>query len=152
MYFAALILTLGVHLPLSPFVRRVLSFYRLVPTQIGPGSWRVVLGFEALCAHQRVVFGIDEFRSIYQMKLPKDKPGYFSPRTGADKLILGIGDSDSGWRENVVHVTEPWESNISSEQGTIRREWNPLGTGFSNLQCLFTATSRPLLDYSFHLF
>ena len=47
-YIAAQVLALGVHLPLPSFAREVLVFYNLAPTQISPGSWRVILGFAAL--------------------------------------------------------------------------------------------------------
>ena len=61
-YIAAQVLALGVHLPLPSFVRKVLSFYQLAPTQISPGSWRVVLGFSALARSQEVTLGVEEFR------------------------------------------------------------------------------------------
>ena len=37
-YIAAQVLALEVHLPLPSFVRKVLSFYKLAPTQISPDS------------------------------------------------------------------------------------------------------------------
>jgi hypothetical protein len=79
-YIAAQVLALGVHLPLPAFAREVLAFYRLAPTQISPGSWRVILGFAALGRSQDIQLGVEEFRVIYFLKPLKDNSYYFSPR------------------------------------------------------------------------
>lgn len=119
--------SLGAHLPLPPFAWKVLSFYQLAPIQIGPDSWRVILDFEALCAHQKVNFGVEKFRSLYQLKHVRDKSYCFAPRKGIDRLIVDVPESDTGWLTSMVYVTGPWESNNLSEQGTVPREWNQLG-------------------------
>jgi len=126
-YIAAQVLALGVHLPLPPFVRSVLSFYKLAPTQISPGSWRVVLGFAALGRSQEVELGVEEFRSIYFLKPLKDGAYCFSPRKGKDKLITQVPDSDSGWKNSIVLVTGSWESSIPSERGSVPRCWGKPG-------------------------
>jgi hypothetical protein len=130
-YIAAQVLALGVHLPLPSFVREVLSFYKLAPTQISPGSWRVVLGFAALARSQEVALGVEEFRSIYFLKPLKDGAYCFSPRKGKDKLITQVPDSDSGWKNSIVLVTGLWESSIPEERGSVPRSWGKPGMSLS---------------------
>jgi len=126
-YIAAQVLALGVHLPLPSFVREVLSFYKLAPTQISPGSWRVVLGFAALGRSQEAELGVEEFRTIYFLKLLKDGAYCFSPRKGKDKLITQVPDSDSGWKNSIVLVTGLWESSVPEERGSVPRFWGKPG-------------------------
>ena len=48
-YFHPQVLAFGVHLPLSIFVHRVLTYYDFTPTQLTPSAWRTLLAFETLC-------------------------------------------------------------------------------------------------------
>ena len=44
-----LVLGLGLRLPTMKFVRSVLIFYRVAPSQLTVVAWQTILGFEALC-------------------------------------------------------------------------------------------------------
>ena len=44
------ILALGLKLPLTKFVRGILSHFRVAPSQLSGVTWRIVLRFKALCA------------------------------------------------------------------------------------------------------
>jgi hypothetical protein len=57
-YFSPMVLAMGVHLPLSPFVGEMLAYYNVPPAQLGPGSWRVALAFEALCRVQKCLISL----------------------------------------------------------------------------------------------
>jgi hypothetical protein len=93
-YVAAQVLALGACLPLPLFARQVLAFYHLAPTQISPGSWRVILGFAALGQLHKVSLGIEEFQYIYQLK-PRQQNSYcFAPWKSREKLILSVPESD----------------------------------------------------------
>ena len=45
-----LILALGLKMPLTKFIRSILTHYRVTPSQLSGVAWRIVHGFEALCA------------------------------------------------------------------------------------------------------
>ena len=57
-----LVLALGLRVLMMKFVRRILIFYEVTPSQLTAVAWRTVLGFEALCnlyapeAYHREVF------------------------------------------------------------------------------------------------
>jgi hypothetical protein len=93
-YFTPMVLAMGVHLPLSPFVREMLCYYNMAPAQLGPGSWRVALAFEMLCKVQNSSCELKVFRALYQIQATKDGILCFAPRKG--KLITNTLTSDSG--------------------------------------------------------
>jgi hypothetical protein len=126
-YIAAQVLALGARLPLPSFAREVLAYYRLAPTQISPGSWRVILSFPILGQRQNVVLGVEEFRAIYFLKPLKGGSYCFSPRKDRGKLIQSVPESDSGWKQSIVLVTGPWESVDPEECGLIPRSWGQPG-------------------------
>ena len=45
------ILALGMKLLLTAFVNNILSYFRVTPSQLTVGAWRLLLSFEALCNH-----------------------------------------------------------------------------------------------------
>ena len=40
---------LGLRLPMMKFIRSVLIFYGVAPSQLSAVAWRIILGFDALC-------------------------------------------------------------------------------------------------------
>ena len=88
MYFSPMVLALGVRLPLSPFIRGMLLYYKMSPVQLGPRSWRVALAYEALCKSEGCACDVEVFRSAYQIKVLHDGVLCFSPR--GKRLITNI--------------------------------------------------------------
>jgi len=127
-YFTPMVLAMGVHLPLSSFVREMLCYYKVAPTQLGPGSWRVVLAFEALCKVQKSRCELDVFRALYQIRATKDGISCFAPRNSkSGRLITNTLSSDSGWKKVFVVVSGPWESMSPQECGRVPREFMDIG-------------------------
>jgi len=48
-YMHPQVLTLGVRLPMTRFIRSVLAFYKVASSQLSAVAWRTILGLEALC-------------------------------------------------------------------------------------------------------
>jgi len=48
-YFHPQVLALGLTFPISSFVHDILRYYRVAPSQLVAGGWRVVLSFQAFC-------------------------------------------------------------------------------------------------------
>jgi hypothetical protein len=112
-YFSPMVLAMGVHLPLSPFIREMLTHYNMPPAQLRPGSWRVALAFEALCKVQSCSCDLEVFRALYQIKATKEGILCFSPRK--DKLITNTLASDNCWKKVFTVVSGLWESSVPSE-------------------------------------
>ena len=60
-YFHPQVLTLGVKLPMTPFVRDVLAHLKVPYSQLTPEACQTVLGFEAFYAtYAPVLYGVEE--------------------------------------------------------------------------------------------
>ena len=71
-YFHLQIFSLGVHLPLTQFMRNVLGHHQVATTQLSLGVWQTVLAFESLyCIYSPSTYGLDEFYYIYKMAKTK---------------------------------------------------------------------------------
>ena len=90
------ILALWMKLSLATFVRSVLSYFRVAPSQLTVGAWHILLGFEALCNRfLPEVCGHEEFCAVYMMrKGPQDAHSF--ARKGRDRVIINQLDSDHG--------------------------------------------------------
>lgn len=139
-YFPILAMSSGAHLPLPNFARNVLTFYKLAPTQLKIGSWRVILGFEKLCQLCKLDYGLEEFRSLYGLSTNKDGSCFFMPRKG--KLISEISDCDSGWKDMIAFVTGLSETTDPKDQALVLREWVPKG------RLIFHRTTHNVSYYS----
>ena len=102
---------------MTRFLRSVLTFYRVAPSQLLAMAWRMVLEFEALCALyppeacQREVFSTaSALRRILQ------GTHYFVPQSGVEKIIVNMVDSDHGMRDTWVQVTGPCKAESEDER------------------------------------
>ena len=88
-YIRPHILALGLKLSLMKFVRGVLNYYRIAPSQLSGVAWHTVRGFEALCdlivqdACQREVFSV-----AYVLRKTAQDVRYFVPRVGVKRSLL----------------------------------------------------------------
>jgi len=59
------------------------------------GAWRTILGFEALCAFFVLdAYEVEEFYATYVMRKSHQDARSFVPRSGCDRLIINLVDSD----------------------------------------------------------
>ena len=65
---------------------KVLIFYNVAPTQLTPSVWRVILGYEALCA-----YSLEYFSSFYTMKkLSMRLAPLLRRKAGANWLLISL--------------------------------------------------------------
>ncbi|KAB2635073.1 hypothetical protein D8674_025607 [Pyrus ussuriensis x Pyrus communis] len=77
MFYTQILLTLGVKLPLHPWLQRMLSFIEYVPRQLNPGFWDTLIGFYIIwmeCGLGEPSF--HQWRYRYKMRPVKTYPGY----------------------------------------------------------------------------
>ena len=134
-YMHPQILTLGLKLLPSKFIRRILTYYKIAPSLLSGVAWHTVLGFEARCALivpnscQREVFS-----AAFVLRKTAQDARYFVPQTGCEKIIVNIVDSDHGMRNTMVWLTGAWEAESENEHGVIPTAWN-LGRVAWKVQC-----------------
>jgi len=72
-YLHPQILALGMKFLLTSFIRDLLHYFKVTPSQLVAGSWRIVLSFEALCdlfAHDSR--RVEDFSALYVMRKTKE--------------------------------------------------------------------------------
>jgi len=105
---------------MTSFIRSVLTFYQVAPSQFSAVAWRTVLGFEALCdlyapeACQREVFSI-----MFTLRKTTQGAHYFIPHSGDENIIVNMADSDHCIRDIVVQVTGSWAAESENDRGVI---------------------------------
>ena len=106
MYFHPQVLALRLHLPLTDFVRHVLAYYSVAPTQLMLGVWQTIIGFEALCEDfAAALYSLEDFTTCYSMRRLSSGVCSFSPRGSRPRLIVNLPDSDRGWNFTVVRIS-----------------------------------------------
>ena len=109
MFIHPQILALRMKLPLIAFVHNVLSYFRVVPSQLTVGAWLVLFGFEALCnCFLPETCGRKKFCATYFMRKGFVNACSFAPRRAVIGLIVNLTDKDQEWRDSVVRFVDPW--------------------------------------------
>ena len=88
-YFHLQVLALRVHLSLTDFIRQVLAFYNVAPTQLMPSAWQTILGYEALCDDFAAPsYSLEDFATFYTIQKLPSQVCFFSPWGVWPKLLL----------------------------------------------------------------
>ena len=119
------ILALGLKLPLTKFVRSVLSHFRITLSQLSGVAWRTtVLGFEALLCYERPIC-VSARGLLHHLRSEEDQSGcpLLYAQSGREKLIVNMVDNNHVMHNTVIHVSDPWEAE-SEEWGAIPTTWN----------------------------
>ena len=114
------VLALGLKLPMMKFVRSILAFYKIAPSQLSGVVWRTVLRFEALCILSVPdVCQWEVFSAAYALRKSSQDARYFMPQSGCKKIIVNMVESDHGMRDTVIHVIGPWVAESKDECGVV---------------------------------
>ena len=92
-YFHPKVLALRVHFSLTDFIRQMLAYYNVTPTQLTPSAWRMIMGFEALCMDfTTATYSHEDFATCYLMRRLPSEVCSFNPRGSQPKLIVNLPD------------------------------------------------------------
>jgi len=110
-YLHPQVLALGLKLSLKNFILDILCHFQVAPSQLSTEAWWTILGFQALCAS----FAPNscqcaDFCAIYSMRKTNQDGRFFIPRSGYDRLIVNLVDSDHGCCDIVIRVSRTWEA------------------------------------------
>ena len=124
-YMHPQVLALGLRLSMMKFVRSVLIFYRIAPSQLSAVAWHTVIGFEAL----RDLYALEAclcevFNTTYSLRKTTYNARYFAPQSGVEKIIVNMVTNDHGMRDTVVRVTGPCDVESEGERGAVPVIWN----------------------------
>ena len=96
-------------LSFNPFIKDVLNYFFIAPSQITPNNWRILRAFEAICFH---LCNRPTTRAFHCIKRGNTDWAYFSKRPDFDNLrmIGGLDESMPDWKEYfwkvVIHIGE----------------------------------------------
>ena len=101
----------GLRFPIPEFVRNVLDYYGLCPTQLAPNSVRLIVSFALLCRLLPTDPRISLFRAFFILRPHPKVRGwwYFNPRKGLS-FITGLPSSIHGWKNQFFFASSstPW--------------------------------------------
>ena len=88
-------------LPFYPFIKDVLNYFFIAPSQITPNNWRILRAFEAIFFHLRSRPTARAFHYYFCIKRGNTDWAYFSKRPDFDNLrMMGrLDESMPDWKE-----------------------------------------------------
>ena len=112
MFYTQILLTLGVKLPLHPWLRQMLSFIGYAPGQLNPGFWDTLIGFYITWMD----YGLGEpsfhqWRYCYKMHPVKSCTGYVecACRSERERVVFGKKKAYRTWKNRWCFVYNDWE-------------------------------------------
>ncbi|CAN6571572.1 unnamed protein product [Malus baccata var. baccata] len=112
MFYTQTLVTLGVKLPLQPWLQRMLSFIGYAPGQLNPGFWDTLIGFYIIwmeCGLGEPLF--HQWRYCYKMRSVKSCTGYAecAYRSERECVIFGKKKAYCTWKKRWCFLYNDWE-------------------------------------------
>ena len=67
---------------------------------------------------------MEKFCAVYVMRKSYQETRSLVSRSGCDKLLINLMDSDHGWRDTIVRVFEPLDVALDKDYGRVPVAWN----------------------------
>ncbi|GFS46023.1 hypothetical protein Acr_00g0099640 [Actinidia rufa] len=120
----------GLRFPIHPIVRRILSRYKICPTQLSPNAWQFIVYSLMIWRYYKRHMSCDEFKSLYSLS-PLPYLGWYYFKERPDKnLLRGSPSNVKVWKKRFFFASEDeWEFFPSMPPGEeILKSYNKLPT------------------------
>ncbi|CAN6725412.1 unnamed protein product [Malus baccata var. baccata] len=112
MFYTQTLVTLGVNLPLHPWLQRMLAFIGHTPGQLNPGFWDTLIGFYIIwmeCGLGEPSF--HQWRYCYKMRPVKACTGYAecACRSKRERVVFNKRKSYCIWKKRWCFLYNDWE-------------------------------------------
>ncbi|KAM1520729.1 hypothetical protein ACFX10_011072 [Malus domestica] len=112
MFYTQILLTLGVRLPLHPWLQKMLSLIGYAPGQLNPSFWDTLIGFYIIwmkCGLCEPSF--HQWRYCYKMRPAKSCTGYAecACRSERERIVYGKKKAYYTWKNRWCFLYNDWE-------------------------------------------
>ena len=96
----------GLCFPLHPFIKRVLQYFNVCPSQLSPNFWGIPIGLLNVFRDKGLgVPSIALFRDLFSVKEAAEGFLYLSKRFSATLIISDLSSSHKFWKERYFFVS-----------------------------------------------
>ena len=100
--------SLGVEVPFDRLCPRPSASLPYGTLSISGRGLRVVLSFQVLYnMFLPDACNIEDFSALYMIRRTKEGGCFFGIRSGFNRLIVNLADSDHKWRDHIIHICNP---------------------------------------------
>ena len=111
----------GLRFPLHHFIKRVLQYFNVCPSQLTPNGWGILVGLLAFFRDRGL--GVPSVALLLYLFSPKETAEgflYFSWRAGAPLVISDLPSSHRLWKGRYFFVSvRNWEYDPSDKDDTL---------------------------------
>ena len=111
----------GLRFPLHPFIKGVLQYFNVCPSQLSPNGWGILVGLLVFFRDRGLgVPNIALFLYLFSAKETAEGFLYFSRHTGAPLVIFDLPSSHRLWKERYFFVSSRnWEYDPLDKDDTL---------------------------------
>ena len=111
----------GLRFPLHPFIKGVLQYFNVCPSQLSPNCWGILVGLLVLFSDRGLgVPSIALFLDLFSVKESAEGFLYFSRSSGAPLVIFNLPSSHRLWKELYFFVSgRNWEYDPFDKDDTL---------------------------------
>ena len=111
----------GLRFPLHPFIKRVLQYFNVCPSQLSPNFWGILIGLLVFFRDKGLgVPSIALFLNLFSVKESAEGFLYLSKRASAPLIISYLPSSHRLWKERYFFVSgRSWEYDPLDRDDTL---------------------------------
>ena len=111
----------GLRFPLHPFIKRVLQYFNVCPSQLSPNIWGILVGLLVFFRDKGLgVPSIALFLDLFSVKEAAEGFLYLSRRASAPLIISDLPSSYRFWKERYFFVSgRDWEYDPLDKEDTL---------------------------------